>query len=206
MANLVEFDRELYPVVVQDRKSGRVLMLAFADDEALHKTRVTGLAHFYSRSRRALWQKGETSGHILPVVEVLADCDQDSYLYLAEPVHPVCHRNTPGCFDQAPDRFGMMETLQNWIVERRTGPPDPESYTQRLLNAPVDRLLKKIGEEAGEVIIAALAEEGRRNQEVIWESADLLFHLTLVWERLGISPAEVTRELVRRHRSLPPPT
>ena len=206
MANLVEFDRELYPVVVQDRTSGRVLMSAFADQEALDRTRATGLAHFYSRSRRTLWQKGETSGHILPVVEVVADCDQDSYLYLADPIHPVCHRNTPGCFDRAPDRFGMVETVHGWIAERRAGPPDPESYAQRQLGAPIDRLLKKIGEEASEVIIAALAEEGRRDREVIWESADLLFHLALVWERLGISPADVTRELVRRHRPEPPNT
>ncbi len=207
MADLIEDGRQLFPVVVQDIKTGRVLMLAFANDEALAKTRETHLAHFYSRSRKTLWQKGETSGHILPVDEVLVDCDHDSYLYLAQPVHPVCHRNTPGCFDQAPGEFAdsgqILNALAGWIHERAVGPEDPSSYTQRLLKATPDRILKKIAEESGEVIIAALTPGESHSQELIWESADLLFHLALVWEKFGIHPDQVARELERRHRPSP---
>ena len=203
MADLIEEGRHLYPVAVQDLKTGRVLMLAFADDRALEATRQTHLAHFCSRSRKALWKKGETSGHILPVDHVVVDCDGDSYLYLAQATHPVCHRNTAGCFDEAPAEFGDSEnilgTLAGWIHERASGPDDPASYTQRLLRAPIDRMLKKIAEESVEVIIAALTFSERQSQELIWESADLLFHLAVVWAKMGIEPEQVAEELRRRH-------
>ncbi len=204
MADLIEDGRHLYPVVVQDRNSGRVLMLAFADDGALDATRQTHFAHFYSRSRKARWKKGETSGHILPVEQVVADCDGDSFLYVAQAQHPVCHRNTPGCFDDAPNNFGQIDdtlkTLSGWIRERALGPADPTSYSQRLLQGPMDRVLKKIAEESGEVIIAALSPEDRKTNELVWESADLLFHLALVWEKAGIHPDQIASELKRRHQ------
>lgn len=202
MAALTENGRTLFPVVVQNRISGAVLMVAFADDEALSLTRETGYAHFYSRSRQALWKKGESSGHVLPVDSVLTDCDGDSFLYLARPIHPVCHRGTPGCFDEAPGAFGaqgMVEEVAAWIAERAAAPPDPTSYTQRQLNGPLPRLLKKIGEEAGEVIIAALATDPARLPELAWESADLVYHLALVWKHAGLDPAAVRAELERRH-------
>lgn len=202
MATLTENGRTLYPAVAQDRGTGTVLMVAFADDEALALTRDTGYAHFYSRSRQALWKKGETSGHVLPVEAVVADCDRDSFLYLARPIHPVCHRGTPGCFDEAPTAFGavgMIEEVAGWIDERAAEPPDPASYTQRQLSGPLPRLLKKIGEEAGEVIIAALSTDPARLPELAWESADLLYHLALVWKHAGLAPAAVRAELERRH-------
>jgi phosphoribosyl-ATP pyrophosphohydrolase/phosphoribosyl-AMP cyclohydrolase len=211
MANLIENGRQLYPVTVQSALSGRVLMMAFADDDALNLTRETKLAHFYSRSRQQLWKKGESSGHLLPVETVLTDCDGDSYLYLAHPIHPVCHRDTPGCFDDAPETFESTEadtilrTLAGWIHARAIGPSDPTSYTQRLLAAAIDRPLKKIAEESGEVIIAALSPGDQQTAEVVWESADLLFHLAVVWERLGIRPEQVADELIRRHRPEPQP-
>ena len=203
MADLIEEGRRLYTVVVQDLGSGQVLMVAFADDRALEATRTTKLAHFYSRSRRALWKKGETSGHLLPVEQIVKDCDGDSYLYLSRPVHPVCHRNTPTCFDGAPRGFpaspDILGLLAEWIHERALGPSDPQSYTQGLLRSKPDRLLKKIAEDAGEVIIAALSPGENQDRELVWESADLLFHLALVWERLGISPSDIATELLRRH-------
>ncbi|MBX5466452.1 MAG: bifunctional phosphoribosyl-AMP cyclohydrolase/phosphoribosyl-ATP diphosphatase HisIE [Firmicutes bacterium] len=201
MAHLVEEGVVLYPVTVQDAGTGRILMSAFADEAALTLTRTTGLAHFYSRSRRRLWKKGETSGHLLPVEAVIADCDADSYLYLARPIHPVCHRNTPSCFDDAPS-FGVLERLEHWVRERSEGPPDPTSYTQRLLNAPPDRLLKKVGEEATEVILAALAPDAA--QELVWECADLLYHVAVVLYRAGVSVGAVAKELERRHHPVPP--
>ncbi|MCL6562039.1 MAG: bifunctional phosphoribosyl-AMP cyclohydrolase/phosphoribosyl-ATP diphosphatase HisIE [Firmicutes bacterium] len=197
MAVIKEDGRSLYVVTVQDLATGRILMTAFADQEALERTRETGLAHFYSRSRQRLWQKGETSGHVLPVEQVLADCDQDSYIYLARPIHPVCHRNTPGCFDQAP-AFGTLEVLAGWIEERATGPEDPQSYTQRLIREPWERLLKKVGEEATEVVLAALSDDAPTN--LVWESADLLYHLLVVLHRAGVPLSEVRAELERRHQ------
>lgn len=200
MADIVEEGRRLYPVVVQDEISGRVLMLAFADQTAIQATRDTKLAHFYSRTRKTLWQKGETSGHILPVERIVGDCDADSYLYVARPQHPVCHKGTRGCFDEAPPGFDTLSTLAGWIHDRAYGPSDAQSYTQRLLNGKLDRMLKKIAEESGEVIIAALSPGPDQHQELVWESADLLFHLVAVWERMGIKPQDVADELKRRHQ------
>lgn len=200
MAVIIEEGRRLYPVVVQDEASGRVLMVAFADDVAIQATRDTNLAHFYSRTRRTIWQKGETSGHILPVVRIVGDCDADSYLYVARPQHPVCHRGTSGCFDEAPANFDLLATLAGWIHERAHGPADSESYTQRLALGGLDRMLKKIAEESGEVIIAALSPGPDQSKELVWESADLLFHLVAVWERMGITLEDVAEELRRRHR------
>lgn len=198
MAVINEDGWDLYPVVVQDAESGTVLMVAFANPPALALTRETGLAHFYSRSRHQLWQKGETSGHVLPVEAVWTDCDADSFIYRARPLHPVCHRNTPGCFDEAtahtiPNPLAYLKTR----VQERVHASPETSYTAKLLTAPIDRLLKKIGEEATEVVIAALSQGP---QELTWESADLLYHLSVLWQRAGLSLQTLETELERRHR------
>ncbi|CAB1128230.1 bifunctional phosphoribosyl-AMP cyclohydrolase; phosphoribosyl-ATP pyrophosphohydrolase [Candidatus Hydrogenisulfobacillus filiaventi] len=198
MAVVLEEDgQELYPVVVQDAASGRVLMVAYANREALERTRRTGLAHFYSRSRKALWMKGETSGHRLPVEAVWADCDQDSFIYRVRPQAPVCHRGTPGCFDEAiaSPPADLLAYLRARVEERQDAPA-AESYTSRLLHGPLTRLVKKVVEEAGEVAIAALAE-GREEQ--VWEAADLLYHLSVLLVREGIDLGSLGAELSRRH-------
>jgi phosphoribosyl-ATP pyrophosphohydrolase/phosphoribosyl-AMP cyclohydrolase len=194
----LEFDAfGLIPVVVQDHASGDVLMVAFANAEALRRTADTGFAHFWSRSRRALWKKGETSGNTLRVLEVMADCDRDALLYIVDADGPACHTGVRTCFGEAtPTAAGMLEELRRVIVSRRDQPPEG-SYTAKLLAHGLDQTLKKIGEESAEVVIAAKADTGDRLAE---ESADLLFHLLVVLEQRGIGPREVL-DVLRRRRS-----
>jgi phosphoribosyl-ATP pyrophosphohydrolase/phosphoribosyl-AMP cyclohydrolase len=185
----------LIPVVVQDRASGDVLMLAYANAESLQRTADSGLAHFWSRSRRALWRKGETSGNTLHVRELLADCDRDALLMLVEPEGPACHSGARTCFGEGtPTGAGMLEELRRVIASRRSSPPEG-SYTARLLAKGLDHTLEKIGEESAEVVMAAKAESGERLAE---ESADLLFHLLVALEQRGVTPGQVLQVL--RHR------
>ncbi len=192
---LVFDDKGLLPVVVQDRASGDVLMLAYANAEALRRTEETGFAWFWSRSRGRLWQKGETSGHRLAVREALADCDRDALLLVVEPEGPACHTGMRTCFGEAtPTAAGIVEELCRVIAERRAAPPE-DSYTARLLGKGLDHTLKKIGEEATEVVLAAKGESEARLAE---ESADLLFHLLVALAQRGVAPAEVMGVLRRR--------
>jgi phosphoribosyl-ATP pyrophosphohydrolase/phosphoribosyl-AMP cyclohydrolase len=163
----------LLPVVVQDRASGDVLMVAFANAKALKRTAVTGTAHFWSRSRKRLWKKGQTSGNRLRVREVRADCDRDALLMVVDPEGPACHNGTRACF----------------------GDLTRGSYTARLLGKGLDHSLKKVGEEATEVVLAGKAESDERLAE---ESADLLFHLLVVLRQRGLAPSRVMDVLRRR--------
>ena len=164
----------LMPVVVQDRKSGDVLMLGYANAEALSRTAETGLAHFWSRSRRALWRKGETSGHALRVREVRVDCDRDTLLMIVDPEGPACHTGTRTCFgDEATSVAGVLAEVGRVIEERDQTRPEG-SYTARLLTKGSNEVLKKIGEEAVEVALAARSESDERLAE---EAADLVYHL-----------------------------
>jgi phosphoribosyl-ATP pyrophosphohydrolase/phosphoribosyl-AMP cyclohydrolase len=192
----------LLPVIAQDRDSGDVLMLAWANAEAVARTAETGLAHFWSRSRKALWQKGETSGHALRVVEARADCDNDALLLVVEPAGPACHTGTRTCFGEtSPTAAGMPFELARVIRERAQAKPE-ESYTARLLAKGQAAVLKKIGEEATEVVLAATAESDVRLAE---ESADLLFHLLVALHQRGVPLSRVMEELRRRRAaSLPP--
>lgn len=185
----------LLPVIAQDRASGDVLMLAWANAEAVAKTGETGLAHFWSRSRKALWRKGESSGHTLRVVEARADCDKDALLLLVEPAGPACHTGTRTCFGEtSPTAAGMLEELARVVRERAQAKPD-DSYTARLLAKGPGAVLKKIGEEATEVVLAASGESDARLAE---ESADLLFHLLVALEQRQLPLASVMDELRRR--------
>ncbi|HXK08607.1 MAG TPA: bifunctional phosphoribosyl-AMP cyclohydrolase/phosphoribosyl-ATP diphosphatase HisIE [Vicinamibacteria bacterium] len=185
----------LLPVVVQDRASGDVLMVAWANAEALARTAETGLAHFWSRSRKALWWKGETSGNTLRVVEARADCDADTLLLVVVPTGPACHTGTRTCFgDTSPSAAGMMEELSRVVAERAAAPPE-ESYTARLLAQGPDHVLKKIGEEATEVVLAARVQSDERLTE---EAADLLYHLLVALHQRGLPLARVMDELRRR--------
>ena len=185
----------LVPVVAQDRASGDVLMVAWANAEALAKTAETGVAHFWSRSRKALWRKGETSGNELRVVEVRRDCDGDTLLLLVEPTGPACHTGARTCFgDVSPTAAGMLEELARVVASRAAAPPE-ESYTARLLARGPDQVLKKIGEEATEVVLAARVQTEER---LVEESADLLYHLTLALHMRGVPLARVMDELRKR--------
>jgi phosphoribosyl-AMP cyclohydrolase / phosphoribosyl-ATP pyrophosphohydrolase len=186
----------LIPVVAQDRASGDVLMVAYANAEALAKTAETGLAHFWSRRRKALWKKGETSGHVLRVVEVITDCDRDALLYLVEPTGPACHTGSRSCFgDASATAAGMLEELARVVADRATAAP-ADSYTARLLAKGPDQVLKKIGEEATEVVLAAKGESDDRLAE---ETADLLYHLLVALHQRGL-PLVRVMDVLRERR------
>jgi phosphoribosyl-ATP pyrophosphohydrolase/phosphoribosyl-AMP cyclohydrolase len=194
----LKFDAKgLLPVIAQDRATGDVLMVAYANAEALARTQATGFAHFWSRSRQALWMKGETSGHRLRVVAARADCDRDALLLVVEPEGPVCHTGARTCFgEDTATLAGVPGELARVIAARASASPD-DSYTARLLAGGRDRILKKIGEEATEVILAAKGETDERLAE---EAADLLFHLSVALHERGVPWARVLEVLERRRK------
>ncbi|WP_457632151.1 bifunctional phosphoribosyl-AMP cyclohydrolase/phosphoribosyl-ATP diphosphatase HisIE [Oceanithermus desulfurans] len=199
----VKFDeRGLVPVVIQDADSGEVLTLAWANREALERTLETRQTHLYSRSRQALWKKGETSGHVQELVEMRLDCDGDAVLYRVRPHGPACHTGARSCFfnpvtpETAPPLGGVLEQVWRTIQDRLEQRPEG-SYVAKMHAAGLDRILKKIGEEAGEVIIAAKNPDPA---ELAWEASDLVFHLLLVLAERGLSPADLARVLSERHQ------
>lgn len=159
----------LLPVVAQDSWSGRVLMLAWANAEAVERTTATGEAHFWSRSRQALWRKGETSGNVLRVLAIERDCDGDSLLLRVEPAGPACHTGATSCFDTASKDTEAPSGLDLGALERivaaRSGADPAGSYTARLFAEGIERMAQKVGEEATEVVIAALAAHPARDSE-----------------------------------------
>ena len=181
----------LLPCVVQDADSGRVLMLAYVDSEALEATVRTGLAHFHSRSRGRLWQKGETSGNVLRVVAIRRDCDGDALLYLAHPTGPTCHTGAVSCFGDAAPLLGELAG----VIGERAGGDGEGSYVAGLLADARERAQRKVGEEAVEVL---LAEPG--SEHLVAEVADLWFHSMLLLARDGLDPLAPLAELRRRRR------
>lgn len=181
---------DLTAAIAQDVDTGRVLMLAWMDDEALRLTRETGLAHFYSRSRRRLWKKGETSGNTLAVEEVRDDCDGDAILLKVRPAGPACHTGSLSCF--AP-------FLWRRVAERARQRP-AGSYVAKLLDAGVPACAQKLGEEGVEAALAAVAEDDER---LISELADLWFASYVVLAARGLDPAQVEDELARRAAAAP---
>jgi phosphoribosyl-ATP pyrophosphohydrolase/phosphoribosyl-AMP cyclohydrolase len=177
---------ELRPAIVQDANDGRVLMLAWMDDDALRLTQETGEAWFWSRSRSRLWKKGETSGNVLAVEEVRDDCDGDALLLRVRPAWPACHTGSTSCFAPA---------LWRTVVERVRDRPE-SSYIASLADAGVERAAQKLGEEAVEAAIAATAGDGR----LVSEAADVIFHLYVLLAVAGVDIAEVEEELARRKR------
>ena len=202
-------DNGLIPAIVQDASDGRVLMLAWMDEEALNATLETGDVHFHSRSRNALWRKGETSGNVLRLVSLAEDCDQDALLVTVNPEGPTCHRGTRSCFDtdgasatRETQGFGWLESLWETIDERaRTRPAG--SYTAQLLEGGVDRVGRKVTEEATEVLMAAKDDATdstpARRSALAGESADLLYHLLVLLAERQLTPSTVVAELRRRH-------
>ncbi len=192
--NLVTNDAGLVPVIVQDRASGDVLMVAWSNAEALAATAETGFATFWSRSRKKLWRKGETSGHGLRVVEARTDCDRDVLLLVVEPQGPACHTNARTCFgDDSPTAAGMLEELARVVADRAQAMP-ADSYTARLLSTP-GRALEKVQEEATELVEAARSES---NERLAAEAADLLYHLVVVLQQRKLPLARVMDELRKR--------
>jgi phosphoribosyl-ATP pyrophosphohydrolase/phosphoribosyl-AMP cyclohydrolase len=188
-------ERGLVPVVVQDRTNGDVLMVAWANREALERTVATGFAHFWSRSRSAIWRKGETSGNTLRISEVKADCDADTLLMLAEPQGPACHTGARTCFgDATPTLAGVLFELERLVAARDRERPEG-SYVARLLAKGLDGTLKKIGEESTEVVLAAKGESDERLAE---EAADLVFHLAIALHQRGVGLRHVLEVLERR--------
>ncbi|MCS6962847.1 bifunctional phosphoribosyl-AMP cyclohydrolase/phosphoribosyl-ATP diphosphatase HisIE [Thermoflexus sp.] len=192
---------ELRPAVVQDARTGRVLMLGWVNDEALQRTRETGMAHFWSRSRRRLWRKGETSGNVLRVVEIRLDCDGDAVLIQAIPAGPTCHTGQPSCFHREPDGTELLpppgqilHRLEEAVRDRQRRPAEG-SYTARLFAAGLDEIVKKIGEEAIEVALALRHQSDQRSLE---EAADLLYMLTVGLVARGLSWDAVLEVLAER--------
>ena len=195
-------DRGLLPAIVQHADTGDVLMMAWMNAEALERTRVTGFAHFYSRSRDALWKKGETSGNTMAVVELRADCDADTILIRAVPAGPACHTNARSCFfhpDNAEDDDGppgaTYKRLEDVLIARRDSADPQYSYTKSLLDGGFPKILAKIAEEHGE--LADVLADGPAD-EVVHETADVLFHIMVGLVARGISITDVWRELERR--------
>jgi phosphoribosyl-AMP cyclohydrolase / phosphoribosyl-ATP pyrophosphohydrolase len=206
----ITFDeRGLVPVVAQDARTGEVLMLAWANAEALRLTRETGRAHYWSRSRQSLWAKGDTSGHVQQVVDVRVDCDEDAVLYRVVQAGAACHTGERSCFHRvveggdelvpASDPRPMLARLESIIAERERDRPEG-SYTTYLFTAGVDKILKKVGEEAAETLIAA---KNGDNAELTSESADLVFHLMALWRAQGLEAEQVWGELERRFGQAP---
>lgn len=192
----------LLPAVVQDRRSGRVLMLGYMNREALAATIDSGFVTFYSRSKQRLWRKGETSGNALRVGRVLADCDGDALLVLADPQGPTCHLGSTSCFgEDGIDGPGWLAELSE-IVRSRAEGESSNSYTRELLDGPLERLAQKIGEEGVELALAAVTRDAAGCAE---EAADLLYHLSVLMQARGFGWDEVVAVLRERQRPRPQP-
>ena len=195
---------DLMPVVVQHQRSGQVLMVGFANREAVQRTLDTGHAWFFSRSRNALWQKGETSGNYLDVKGLRVDCDADALIYLCEPHGPTCHTGEPSCFFQTLEDRAAAETsgeaaaaLFETILARQRAGDAGTSYVARLLSQGVDRVAQKVGEEAVETVIAA---KNADKDTLAREVADLWFHTYILLAQQGMTPEDVWEVLASRRR------
>ena len=192
----------LLPVVVQDAADGSLLMLAWANHEAVDATEATGVAHFWSRRRDELWRKGATSGNLLHVVDLGVDCDGDALRYRVWASGPACHTGARSCFDPQPEPEAAFDLAAfdlaalAGVVASRRGADPASSYTARLLAGGPRRPAEKVSEEAGELVAAALA--GTRD-EVVAEAADLLYHMLVLLETRDVRLTEVIAELGRRH-------
>ena len=184
----------LLPVIIQDAVSMKVLMLGYMNREAFEKTLATGNVTFFSRTRKQLWTKGETSGNFLKVVEMYLDCDGDTLLIKANPMGPTCHRGTESCFD-TPAEEGFVRKLSALIKKRHEEMPE-NSYTTRLFIKGVKKIAQKVGEEAVESAIEAV--DGNRNR-FVYEASDLLYHYLVLLEEMGCNISDIEKELLFRH-------
>ncbi len=198
----------LIPVITQETKTNEVLMLAYMNKEALELTLETKIAHYFSRSKQRLWKKGESSGHLQNVKEILLDCDNDTILLKVEQIGVACHTGRKSCFFTNLETneevlkvevdtsavYGVIETLYHTILERKNDEPS-KSYTAKLLKGKQNSMLKKIVEEAGELTFAV---KDNNEEEIVYESADLLYHCLVALASKNISPERIKQELARR--------
>ena len=221
----VQFRNGLVPAIVRDARSGAILTLAYMNEESLQRTIDTGETWFWSRSRNKLWKKGDTSGNTQRVVDIAADCDRDALVVSVIPAGPACHDGSPSCFRDVPEPTGHSERSEEpegtGGTSRAAQPPDPSrtlgmtlqalesvlrqrreqrpsgSYSAYLFESGLDKILKKVGEEATEVVIAA---KGENTERVVSEVADLVFHLSVLLVERGSSWNDVAAELEKRVR------
>lgn len=207
-------EQGLIPAIIQEEKSGKVLMMAFMNSEALKKTIETGQTWFYSRKRKALWHKGETSGHYQLVKEIYLDCDQDALLILVEQKGVACHTGLHSCFHRQilndeitephPElpHYALASFPQELfgIIRNRAENPSPQSYTSKLLQIGREKILRKVSEETTEVILAALENSENKNEHLRWEVADLLYHLLVLLQHEQLSWYDIMNELKKRSK------
>ena len=204
----IKFDEKgLIPAIIQDALSGKVLMLGYMNSESLQKTLETGRTWFYSRSRQKLWNKGETSGHFQDVISAFYDCDEDTLLFKVKQTGPACHTGNFSCFyrsliegksgnENIIDKSAILREVFEVIEERKRLKPK-DSYVAKKMEEGIDRILKKIGEEAGEVIIAA---KNADPEEIGWEMADLIFHMWLILGFYDFTPDIIYDKLIERRK------
>lgn len=187
----------LLPAIIQDDKTGKVLMLGYMNEESLQATKASGKVTFYSRSKERLWVKGETSENFLFVKDIIEDCDGDTLLIKADPQGPTCHTGSDTCFDEAnKNPIQFLDHLTTIIEDRKSNPSD-KSYTTSLFDKGVNKIAQKVGEEAVEVVIEAMDD----NKELLKsESADLLFHLMVLLSSKNLSLHDVIKVLEERHK------
>lgn len=200
----LKFNKDgLIPTIIQDNTTGQVLMLAYANAETIKLTVETGFTHFWSRSRKKIWKKGEESGNVQKVRQIYIDCDKDTLLIMVDQVRVACHTGEQSCFHTGIDSTKKISPVFNdsviykvfKAIEDRKNNPAEESYVSRLFSDGMDKILKKIGEEAGETIIAA---KNRSKKELIYEVTDLWFHSLVLLSELELSPQDIKTELERR--------
>ena len=186
----------LVPTIVQDADTLQVLMLGYMNAESVAKTNETGFVTFYSRSRKTLWTKGETSGNTLALVSISIDCDEDTILVKARPKGPTCHEGTVSCFgNEGAEGVGFLSYLETLIEGRKAADPE-SSYTAQLLQGPLRRAAQKVGEEGVETALAAVAET---DDELVSEAADLFYHTLVLLAAKDVKLEAVISELKRRH-------
>jgi len=187
----------LIPAIIQDAATQKVLMLGYMSQEAYEKTAKEKKVTFYSSSRQELWTKGETSGNELLVKEILLDCDQDTLLIKAEPTGPVCHTGKDTCFDEKNESTDDFLYMLEKIIENRKESSPEGSYTAKLFSAGLNKISQKVGEEATEVVIAALNQKDEQFKD---EVSDLLYHLLVLLQAKGVSLSEINTILANRHQ------
>ncbi len=187
----------LIPAIIQDNYTNKVLMLGYMNEEAFAKTKETGKVTFYSRTKQRLWTKGEESGNFLHVVSIKEDCDHDTLLIKVNPAGPVCHTGADTCFEEKnTEDIMFFKYLQEFIGKRYKEMPEG-SYTTSLFNSGVNRMAQKVGEEAIESVIEACNGSDER---LVYESADMIYHLIVLLTSKGLSIEDLARELQKRHK------
>lgn len=186
----------LVPAIVIDESNEKILMLGFMNEEALHISIESGKVTFFSRTKNRLWTKGETSGNFLLIKNIISDCDNDSIIIYATPQGPTCHLGNYSCFNLENENINFLLKLTELVNQRKEDLPE-NSYTTKLFKEGSDRIIQKVGEEATEVVIAA---KNKSKQEIIYESADLLYHLIVMLADNELSITDVVKELESRHK------